>query len=196
MKASPRGSTCMAPGPGFPGTRRRGIADTCCCSQLPPRAGTGPGAGKARAAEEEGAAVAVERWWQRGHHIGLGSAGSRVIVGAGTGTVVGAGIGTIVGVEFGTFVGVGIGAILASFFQFSAKPRISPPTEEFGYFYAPRSPTTTTDHRPPPTTTATKSSQVKIYSPEYIEQCAAGPSCPVRGVVGCKRCSSSVSCVG
>ena len=24
---------------------------------------------------------------------------------------------------------------------------------------------------------------VKIYSPGYIEQCAAGPSCPVRGVV-------------
>ena len=41
-----------------------------------------------------------------------------------------------------------------------------------------------------------ESSQVKIYSPGYIEQCAAGPSCPVRGVVGCKRCSSSVSCVG
>ena len=40
------------------------------------------------------------------------------------------------------------------------------------------------------------SSQVKIYSPGYIEQCAAGPSCPVRGGVGCKRCSSSVSCVG
>ena len=39
-------------------------------------------------------------------------------------------------------------------------------------------------------------SQVKIYSPGYIEQCAAGPSCPVRGGVGCKRCSSSVSCVG
>jgi len=38
--------------------------------------------------------------------------------------------------------------------------------------------------------------QVKIYSPGYIEQCAAGPSCPVRGGVGCKRCSSSVSCVG
>ena len=36
-------------------------------------------------------------------------------------------------------------------------------------------------------------SQVKIYSPGYIEQCAAGPSCPVRGGVGCKRCSSSVS---
>ena len=28
-----------------------------------------------------------------------------------------------------------------------------------------------------------QSSQVKIYSPGYIEQCAAGPSCPVRGRV-------------
>ena len=35
-----------------------------------------------------------------------------------------------------------------------------------------------------------------IYSPGYIEQCAAGPSYPVRGGVGCKRCSSSMSCVG
>jgi len=29
--------------------------------------------------------------------------------------------------------------------------------------------------------------EVKIYSPGYIKQCAAGPSCPVRGVVGCER---------
>ena len=36
--------------------------------------------------------------------------------------------------------------------------------------------------------------QVK-YFPGHIEQCAAGPSFPVRGVVGCKRCSSSVSYV-
>ena len=46
------------------------------------------------------------------------------------------------------------------------------------------------------TTPPTTPSQVKIYSPGYIEQCAAGPSCPVRGGMGCKRCSSSVSCVG
>ena len=39
-----------------------------------------------------------------------------------------------------------------------------------------------------------KSSQDVL--PGYIEQRAAGPSCPVRGGVGCKRCSSSVSCVG
>jgi len=38
-----------------------------------------------------------------------------------------------------------------------------------------------------------RSSQIKIYFPGYIEQCAAGPSCPVRGGVGCKRCASSVS---
>ena len=30
-------------------------------------------------------------------------------------------------------------------------------------------------------------SQVKIYSPGYIEQYAAGPCCPLKGVVGCKR---------
>ena len=36
----------------------------------------------------------------------------------------------------------------------------------------------------------------RFTPPGYIEQCAAGPSCPVRGGVGCKRCSSSVSCVG
>jgi len=29
----------------------------------------------------------------------------------------------------------------------------------------------------------------------HTEQCAAGPSRPVRGGVGCKRCSSSVSCM-
>ena len=41
-------------------------------------------------------------------------------------------------------------------------------------------------------------SQFKIYSLGYIGQCAAEPSCPVRGVMGYKRCSSSssASCVG
>jgi len=41
-----------------------------------------------------------------------------------------------------------------------------------------------------------KSSQVKSsqdFPPGYIKQCAAEPLCPVRGVVGCKRCSRSVS---
>jgi len=38
--------------------------------------------------------------------------------------------------------------------------------------------------------------QVKIYPPGYIEQFATGPSCLVRGGVGCKRCSRSMSCVG
>ena len=37
------------------------------------------------------------------------------------------------------------------------------------------------------------SSQVKIYSSRYIEQCAGVPPCPVRGVVRWKRCSSSVN---
>ena len=40
------------------------------------------------------------------------------------------------------------------------------------------------------------SSRVKIYPQRHIEQCAAEPPCPVRGVVGCKQCSSTVSCVG
>ena len=36
----------------------------------------------------------------------------------------------------------------------------------------------------------------RLTPPGYMEQCAAGPSYPVRGGVGCKRCSRSVSCVG
>ena len=41
--------------------------------------------------------------------------------------------------------------------------------------------------------------KVRFYSRghmEHMDERATGPSCPARGVVGCKRCSSSVSCVG
>ena len=36
----------------------------------------------------------------------------------------------------------------------------------------------------------------RFTPPWYMEQCAARPPCPVRGGVGCKRCYSSLSCVG